>query len=147
MKIKFNLSQIDQIVGGYILPLFKTHSIFAFAGPLGVGKTTLIREILKQKGIKSTITSPTFNYVNSYRGENDIIFNHFDLYRINSIDEFIKMGFDEYLAEENSVNLIEWPEVIQDLLDDPQLKMNACLIKLSYLPGNELNRLMEVVKV
>ena len=105
--------------------------ILALSGPLGAGKTTLIRELLSSMGVKkSEIISPTFNYVNLYRVDGDIIY-HFDLYRVDSLDEFLKAGFDEYL-DSGSLVLIEWPEVIAPLLQN-----RACFLNIDYEGPNK----------
>ncbi|MEX0848854.1 MAG: tRNA (adenosine(37)-N6)-threonylcarbamoyltransferase complex ATPase subunit type 1 TsaE [Candidatus Dependentiae bacterium] len=88
--------------------------VVTFTGPLGAGKTTLIRALGKALGIKDEITSPTFAYMNMYGNEANERFVHFDLYRLNNIDEFIAAGFDEYLDED--MVFVEWPEIINPLL-------------------------------
>ena len=101
--------------------------IFTFVGPLGAGKTTLIKELLSLCGVTQTVTSPTFTYMNVYDNAEDQLFYHFDLYRINSLDEFLAAGFDEYLYVPNSWAFIEWPAVIM-----PLLKENVCMCDISY---------------
>ncbi len=115
-----------------ILPLLKDYSILTFTGPLGAGKTTLIREILHQSGVADHVTSPTFGYVKSYVGTHGHCFYHFDLYRIDSVDSFINAGFDEYLMQKNCTCLIEWPEVIEPLLETSQIKENVVNVALNY---------------
>lgn len=88
--------------------------IFAFYGEMGAGKTTLIKELCHQLGVTGTTSSPTFAIVNEYTGTNGPIY-HFDFYRINSIDEAIKIGFDDYLYS-NAYCFIEWPEKVDELL-------------------------------
>jgi tRNA threonylcarbamoyladenosine biosynthesis protein TsaE len=132
MKINFTLNQLDQVVKNQILPLLGQRTIFTFTGPLGAGKTTIIKEILRQSGVTQEITSPTFGYINSYQAKDGITFNHFDLYRIAAVDEFIAAGFDEYLHEPNNISFIEWPQVIEELLRVPDLKSRVCHIKMSY---------------
>lgn len=100
--------------------------IFTFSGSLGAGKTTLVQTILKELGIKEPVTSPTYTYVNVYR-HNGITFYHFDLYRLDSLDDFIQAGFDEYLYQPNSHCFIEWPEIIEDLI-----KKDVCKVVLEY---------------
>jgi len=65
-KIIFKLSELEAIVKKEILPLLGKYKIFLLTGPLGTGKTTFIKNILKEIGVNQVITSPTFNYVNSY---------------------------------------------------------------------------------
>lgn len=111
----YGLNQINDIAEQLFLKM-SSCKIFTFAGPLGAGKTTLIRLMLTKAGIKEHITSPTFNYVNIYQCQG-IRYYHFDVYRIKSLDSFCESGFDEYLYSKNSICLIEWPEIIMPLLD------------------------------
>lgn len=91
--------------------------IFAFDGPMGAGKTTLISEVCRQLGVKDDVGSPTFSIVNEYRdGEGNPIY-HFDFYRIKDIEEAIEIGIDDYFYS-GALCLIEWPERIEPLLPD-----------------------------
>lgn len=105
-----------------------TCRLFTFEGSLGSGKTTLIRELLKRYGIQKGVTSPTFNLLNVYENERRQTFYHFDLYRINSVQDFLASGFDEYWNMPNSWVFIEWPEVIDVLL----AKKDHCKVKIDY---------------
>jgi tRNA threonylcarbamoyladenosine biosynthesis protein TsaE len=91
-------------------------SVFACVGPLGAGKTTTIKALLRSCGVTGVITSPTFTYVNAYSNSVGEYFYHFDLYRIQSMEMFQEQGFDEYLYQPHSWAFIEWPEVIASLL-------------------------------
>ncbi len=102
-------------------------AIITFTGPLGVAKTRLVINILRESGVTDVITSPTFTYVNCYKNQRGRIFYHFDLYRIESVDNFIEAGFNEYLYAPNSLVLIEWPEIII-----PLLTHDVCHITLDY---------------
>ncbi len=101
--------------------------IFAFSGPLGAGKTTTIKALLRSCGVTDVITSPTFTYVNEYINDQDEHLYHFDLYRIASVEEFQAQGFDEYLYQPHSWVFIEWPEVIK-----PLLTHNVCFVTFDY---------------
>lgn len=105
-----------------IIELLDEYSIVAFYGPMGAGKTTLIREICRQKGVEDTVTSPTFALVNHYLdGEGEAIY-HFDFYRIERIEEVFDMGYEEYFFGDGTC-LVEWPEKIGDLLPEDALKI------------------------
>jgi tRNA threonylcarbamoyladenosine biosynthesis protein TsaE len=104
-----------------------TCQVFAFNGPLGAGKTTTIKALLRSCGVTGTITSPTFTYVNEYTNDRDEHFYHFDLYRINNVEEFQAQGFDEYLYQPHSWSFIEWPEVIVSLLTH-----SICSVSFDY---------------
>ena len=147
MKIKFKTDQMPEIVKQYLIPKLKECRIFTFSGPLGAGKTTVIQELLRVCGVKDVITSPTFNYVNTYRTANKI-FNHFDLYRMPNLESFINSGFDEYFYKDlhgkDVWALIEWPDVIGQLLQNSDLKKVVCDIHLNYDKDNFDSRIMEL---
>lgn len=89
--------------------------IFLFYGAMGVGKTTLIKALVKTLGVKDTVSSPTFSLVNEYRtNENKSVF-HFDFYRINDEVEALDMGIEEYF-DTDAYCFVEWPEKIINLL-------------------------------
>lgn len=90
------------------------HKTILFYGEMGVGKTTLIKELAKKIGVTESLSSPTFSIVNEYQVQNDKLF-HFDCYRIASEEEALDFGIEEYLDSEYW-NLIEWPENIKNLL-------------------------------
>ena len=125
-EIQYHLSDTTALIS-LLSDLRSSCQVFAFTGPLGAGKTTLSRMLLRQWGVQEAITSPTFIYVNCYKNNSDQLFYHFDLYRIASLNEFIEQGFNEYLYQNNSWALIEWPEVIF-----PLLTHNVCFITLDY---------------
>jgi len=119
----------------YLKDQFNVCNIFAFYGPLGAGKTTLVKALLKDCNITGPITSPTFTYLNRYKNESGQTFYHFDLYRIEAIKDFLAFGFDEYLEQAHSWCFIEWPEVIA-----PLLKNKVCKVKIDYLEKNRDKR-------
>ena len=120
MKSKTIIFSQDDLplVAGQLVALMDRYKIFTFTGPLGAGKTSLIAQMLKQKGVTQAVTSPTFTYVNLYENDKGQLFYHFDLYRIETLQAFIAAGFNEYLYVPNSWAFIEWPEVIMPLLTE-----------------------------
>ncbi|WP_315548626.1 tRNA (adenosine(37)-N6)-threonylcarbamoyltransferase complex ATPase subunit type 1 TsaE, partial [Prevotella koreensis] len=88
--------------------------VFAFYGKMGAGKTTFIKAICEELGVKDVITSPTFAIVNEYEGDGNATIYHFDFYRIKKLDEVYDMGYEEYFFSGNPC-FIEWPELIEDL--------------------------------
>ena len=109
-------------------------------GEIGVGKTTFIRYLInnfqKQNGLKITeVTSPTFNLLNEYQIK-QIKINHYDLFRINSLDEIHNLGlFDDII---NAITLIEWPQKIK-----PKPKN---LIELNFEYGNDYKKRILKIK-
>lgn len=91
--------------------------VYCFNGKMGAGKTTFIKAICEEMGVQETVNSPTFSIVNEYEAEDGKIIYHFDCYRINSIQEALDMGAEEYLYSGNYC-FIEWSENIVPLLPD-----------------------------
>jgi tRNA threonylcarbamoyladenosine biosynthesis protein TsaE len=89
--------------------------VFAICGPLGSGKTHLIKGIAAGAGAQDSegVTSPTFVIVNQYAGRFDLY--HIDVYRLDSIADFERLGFDDFCYPE-SVVLIEWADKIEPAL-------------------------------
>lgn len=106
-------------------------NIVAFCGPMGAGKTTLISAIMEHLGSTDTVTSPTFAIVNQYATATGEAVHHFDFYRINRIEEVFDMGYEEYFYS-GDLCLIEWPELIEDLLPE-----DAMVIRIEVLSPTE----------
>ncbi len=130
-NLTYMLSDIDHIVVKELLPIVQGSTILLLYGQLGAGKTTLIKALTKQLGILDNVSSPTFSYVNVYKNiKTGLTINHFDLYRLNCVDEFIDQGFDEWLTHKDTLTIIEWPAVIEPLLHNKSLQ-EASIISLS----------------
>ncbi len=125
-KIEYTINDVAS-VAAKLKERLPNCSVITFTGPLGAGKTTLIKELLRQCGVQETVTSPTFTYLNLYENQSGETFYHFDLYRIGSMYEFQEAGFDEYLYEPGSYALIEWPEYIL-----PLLSKQVCHVTIGY---------------
>jgi len=89
--------------------------VFAFNGAMGAGKTTLIKAICEELGVKETINSPTFSIINEYETDDGKIIYHFDCYRINDVKDAINIGAEDYLYSRN-LCFIEWAENILPIL-------------------------------
>ncbi len=106
-----------------LVQLFGDAKIIAFSGAMAAGKTTLIKAICEELGVKETISSPTFSLVNEYHTSSGQTIYHFDFYRINSINEAYDIGYEDYFYSGNYC-FIEWPEKITELLPPDNLKVN-----------------------
>lgn len=95
--------------------------IFLFYGEMGVGKTTLIKELVKALGSEDAVSSPTFSIVNEYASPEGPIY-HFDFYRLNSPEEALDFGLEDYLYSGNFI-FAEWPEKINNLLPETYLQI------------------------
>ena len=118
--MELKLDTLDELssVAAEFIRLTQGRTVFAFQGGMGAGKTTFIKSVCEELGVKDVINSPTFAIVNDYYSTllNDSIY-HFDLYRIKSGEEALSVGMEEYL-ESGSLCFIEWPEVARSLLPD-----------------------------
>ena len=113
MNKNYSLDQLSDIAEA-ILKNSK-HKTVLFYGDMGVGKTTLIKEIISQLGVNETVSSPTFSLVNEYLTDKNESVYHFDFYRINSEEEAMDIGFEEYIYSD-SWCFIEWPEKVENLV-------------------------------
>tara|TARA_S200000501_G_scaffold112219_1_gene105547 strand:- start:1635 stop:2048 length:414 start_codon:yes stop_codon:yes gene_type:complete len=115
MIFKYHLDDI-KVAAHYLHKNIQT-SVICFKGPMGSGKTTLISALCNKWNVKDQVSSPTFSIVNEYETyANDLLF-HFDFYRLNSIEEALDIGVEEYLDSGN-ICLIEWGDRIKSLLPD-----------------------------
>ena len=115
MNIVFSLDQIQEVAETIIAQNPK--KIILFNGEMGVGKTTLIKQLCKSLGVEDATSSPTFSLVNEYYTSNNQIVYHFDFYRLNKETEALDMGVDDYLYSGNWC-FIEWSEKISSLIPE-----------------------------
>ena len=105
------------------------HTVFAFYGKMGAGKTTFIKAICEELGVSDVITSPTFAIVNEYSLTSHLLpltsdsVYHFDFYRIKKLEEVYDMGFEDYFYS-GALCLIEWPELIEEVLPEDAVKVS-----------------------
>jgi tRNA threonylcarbamoyladenosine biosynthesis protein TsaE len=97
--------------------------IIALYGNMGAGKTTLIKAVCRAAGVKEIVTSPTFSLVNEYTTSDNRTIYHFDFYRINTVAEVFDFGYEEYFYS-GELCLIEWPEMIEELLPEDTLRIS-----------------------
>ena len=110
-----SLDELDTVAETVINSL-DGRTVVAFDAPMGAGKTTLISRIAALLGAEDSVTSPTFAIVNQYEGTEHTIY-HFDMYRIERVEEALDFGSEEYLSS-GDLCLVEWPEKIEPLLPD-----------------------------
>ena len=118
MKV-IEIAGLPQIKAAAIKFLEETGPVrkFAFHGHMGSGKTTFIKEICRQLGATDVVTSPTFSLVNEYSTASGETLYHFDLYRINSIEELFDLGYEDYFFSDSYI-FVEWAEKAESLMPD-----------------------------
>jgi len=115
MKLTYSIDELQNVAAGLIRNShFKT---WLFDAPMGAGKTTLIKAIARELGVKDMASSPTFSIVNEYRSVDDARLFHFDLYRLKNEEEAYDMGLDEYF-DLNTWCMVEWPDQAPGILPD-----------------------------
>ena len=121
MEIKIqDLAHINEAARTFIENM-GNHTVFAFYGHMGAGKTTFIKAICEELGVDDVITSPTFAIVNEYTAHDGPVY-HFDFYRIKKLEEVYDMGFEDYFYS-GDLCLIEWPELIEEVLPEDAVKV------------------------
>lgn len=104
-------------------------NVYAFHGPMGVGKTTFIKAVCHILGVEDIVTSPTFAIINEYTSaKSGAPIFHFDFYRVKSVQEACDMGVEEYFYSKH-LCFIEWPEIVENLLPD-----NAVMVSMTERP-------------
>lgn len=97
--------------------------VFAFYAPMGTGKTTFIKGICEELGVKDAINSPTFAIVNEYEAANGNPIYHFDFYRIKRLSEAYDIGVDDYFYSGYPC-FLEWPELVEEILPEEVIVVN-----------------------
>jgi tRNA threonylcarbamoyladenosine biosynthesis protein TsaE len=110
-----SLSDLDD-AAAKLLKVVHPNRIVCLYGAMGAGKTTLIKSICKVLGVTDTVVSPTFALINEYSTTSGEPVYHFDFYRINKLEEVFDFGYEEYFYSSQGICLIEWPELIEDIL-------------------------------
>lgn len=119
--------------------LMGDETVYAFHGEMGAGKTTFIRALVEQLGVDpEEANSPSFSIINEYRSDTtaELIY-HFDLYRLESVDEALEIGVEDYF-DSGALCLLEWPERIEALLPD-----DTVVVKITVDPADN-SRLLTV---
>ena len=127
-EIKLNAFALEELpqIAKELLSAIGNHKIITFYGEMGVGKTTLIKQLCKTLKVTDTIQSPTFSIVNEYLTEDNQQIYHFDFYRIKEEEEALDFGVEEYFYSGNYC-FIEWPEKIPNLIPEKAVKVSITL--------------------
>ncbi|HWP83107.1 MAG TPA: tRNA (adenosine(37)-N6)-threonylcarbamoyltransferase complex ATPase subunit type 1 TsaE [Bacteroidota bacterium] len=123
-------------------------NVVALFGDLGSGKTQFVKGVCRAFGVNELVASPTFVLLNRYGGRDssgeELLIYHFDLYRIQSLDEIYDLGYEEFIRS-NGICLIEWANVLGTLLPATRYEVHLAfgdndeerVISIKTLRGNE----------
>lgn len=109
-------------VAEQLLSTFADERFFALYGPMGVGKTTLIKSCCARLGVEDNVCSPTFAIVNEYTAADRSPVYHFDFYRLKRIEEAFDIGCEEYF-DSGAYCFLEWPELVEPLLPERYVRV------------------------
>ncbi len=113
METVFTIEQLESVAQQIITQ--EPKKIILFHGEMGVGKTTLIKQLCKYLGVLEATSSPTFSLVNEYEIADNQLVYHFDFYRLKNETEALDMGADDYFYSGNWC-FIEWADKIPNLI-------------------------------
>lgn len=110
-----------RIVGAALAPLLVPGDLISLSGDLGAGKTCFVQGLATALGVDGRVTSPTFTIVHEYSGRFPIV--HLDIYRLQTFQELLDLGFEEYL-DPNAIVLLEWGEAVEQILPRAHLRLD-----------------------
>jgi tRNA threonylcarbamoyladenosine biosynthesis protein TsaE len=102
--------------------LLEPPALVTVEGELGTGKTTLVREFLRARGVRGAITSPSFTLAQSYRGRHGERLHHLDLYRLSTGADVALFAWDDYLGPD-ALTFVEWPAAGDGVLPEPDVRL------------------------
>lgn len=122
MLIKaYSLNDLPKVATS-IIDFVGDEKIWVLVGEMGAGKTTLTKALGQALGVLDTVKSPTFSIVNEYLTDKEETVYHFDFYRLESPEEAVSIGVEEYFYSGN-LCILEWPQKIGGLMPDKFLKI------------------------
>ncbi len=110
-----------RIVGASLAPMLTPGDVVSLGGDIGAGKTVFVQGLAAALGVRHRVTSPTFTLVHEYEGRFRLV--HVDVYRLESFQEVIDLGFEELLDPE-AIMLVEWGEAVAPLLPQKYLEID-----------------------
>lgn len=133
LKINIENKKETEKIGYMLGKLLTGGEVICMTGDLGAGKTTMTQSIAKGLEVEDYVTSPTFTIINEYEGRCPLY--HFDVYRINDVDEMYDLGYEEYFYSDG-VSIIEWADIIKEIL--PKERLNIEINKNDNIEDREI---------
>jgi len=126
--IAHSAAEMEEIGVG-LSPELSDGMVVSVVGPLGVGKTTLVKGIAKGLLITAVVVSPSYLLAREYHGR--LTLHHLDAYRLETLSELAEVGLDQLLPPEDGVTIVEWPDRIDGILD-----ISYILVRIELLEGS-----------
>ena len=122
--MEWKISSLEDLTipAGVIAELLSERRVLSLSGSLGAGKTTFVKEVVRQLGSQDDTSSPSFALVNEYHFPAGVIY-HMDMYRLKDVEEALNIGIEDYLYS-GEICMIEWPELIDSLLPDDVIQLH-----------------------
>lgn len=118
LKLISNSAEETLNIGERLGKFVNSGSIICLSGDLGAGKTALTQGIAKGMEVEDYVTSPTYTIINEYQGR--IPLYHFDVYRLNDVEEMYELGYEEYFFGDGAV-VVEWADIVRDIIPAERL--------------------------
>src|SRR6056297_1770644 len=115
-----NLSDTEKF-GEILSDIIGPGTLICLNGDLGAGKTTLTQIIGRNLNVKDYINSPSYSLMNTYNGDYKI--HHYDLYKLDSIDDALDIGIEDYIYSDDDIIIIEWANKIQEILPENRIEI------------------------
>lgn len=126
--IAHSAAEMEEIGVG-LSPELSDGMVVSVIGPLGVGKTTLVKGIAKGLLITAVVVSPSYLLAREYHGR--LTLHHLDAYRLETLSELAEVGLDQLLPPEDGVTIVEWPDRIDGIVD-----ISDILVRIALLEGS-----------
>lgn len=126
--IAHSAAEMEEIGVG-LSPELSDGMVVSVVGPLGVGKTTLVKGVAKGLLITAVVVSPSYLLAREYHGR--LTLHHLDAYRLETLSELAEVGLDQLLPPEDGVTIVEWPDRIDGIVD-----ISDILVRIELLEGS-----------
>lgn len=121
LRVTTTSPEETRIIGASLAPLLLPGDLVSLSGDLGAGKTVFVQGLATALGVTGRVTSPTFTIVHEYEGRYPVI--HLDIYRLQTFQELLDLGFEEFL-DPKAIVMLEWGEAVEQILPRAHLRLD-----------------------